>query len=638
MHGTVLWLATAAMVAGGLTLSRHAMAPTAVAAAIAVVWPLAVGLAIAGVIVARGRRSLFVGAILLLAFSRGAIAGDRSHAADLRNAGTFERSGAGVVRTFSIREASWPGPRCRALAVDGGDDEAVWLDLPSEACPLANGDVIAVVADRLRISRGPAWPGGVDPIEAAEARGAKRALEGERMWLRERGESGYWRAIADLRSALWHDSRGDDGRAFVVSSLFGVRAALSSERRRELGIAGLGHLIAVSGMQVSLVAWSIHRATMRALAPIVPSIGLAFGCSLVAVLAYVGLVGSEAPAVRAAIMVAAMGLAAIVGRPAHGLTVLAFTSVVMLMIRPCWILDIGFQLSFAAMAAILRMPPRAGLVLQSWRVGWAIMPVLVVHFGETGAWSVAANALAVPIFALWVTPLGIGAAVLDPIVAATLGDSATAMLWQPASWGASAILDVAHVFARAPRIGPWWVAGFAVLVFAIGSWRRPTWWSRWMPSRAVCLLVVAAAWLRGAPPTEPVAQWFAFGSSRTPTVVVAARDTGACVREPTGAPYMWPPLLDALGIRAVGTIAASKRSGDGDPPHVVALRDELRAVGRLGDAAACDEPSGRRIEAAMDRCAALGERPFAAVTGDEVRCFVAGAWTEPAELRERGTR
>lgn len=635
MHGTVLWLATAAMVAGGQGLSRHAMSPAAVAAMIAVVWPIAVGLAIWSVIATRWRGSMLAAAILLIALARGMANGDRSSPSDLPT--TTRGVGAGV-RTFSIREASWPGPRCRLLAVPDGTSDAAWLELPEAACPLAEGDGIAIASRDLRVSRGPAWPGGVNPIEGARARGASWAVEGDRVWLRDRGSTGYWRSIAELRSRLWGDSRGDDGRAFVVSSLFGVRAALSSDRRRELGIAGLGHLIAVSGMQVSLVAWTIHRMSMRALAPFLPSVGLAFMCSLVAVLAYVGLVGGEAPAVRAAIMVAALGLAAILGRPAHGLTVLAFTSCVMLMIRPCWIFDIGFQLSFAAMAAIMKMPQRAGLMLQSWRVGWAIMPVLVLHFGETGAWSVLANALAVPIFALWVTPLGIVAAVLDPIVEATLGESVAGWLWQPASWGASVILDVAHVFALAPRIGPWWVAGFAALVLGASTiYGRIGWWSRWMPSRPVCVLVIAAACMRAAPIDPPAGDWFAFGARRTPTLVV--RGETACVREPGGTPSMWPALLDALAIDRVGTIRAGK-VGDttDDAPHVVALRTELDAVGRLGAETACVEPTRAQIEGAMDLCAAFGERPFAAVDATGVRCFVAGTWTEPVPLRERRSR
>ncbi len=633
MRSTVLWLATAAVVAGGQGLGRHTLSPSAVAGAVAVVWPLAIGLAVGAAFVERWRRWWLAAALLLVALARGMSTGDRSASAVLP---VSVRGSDASLRTFAIREASWPGPTCQVVAVPEGVTDAAWLELPSPMCPLAAGDEIAVSTRSLRLFRGPAWPASVDPVATARGRGAAWTLQADHAWLRAResGEflGGYWHAIASVRSTLWTRSRGDDPQAFVVSSLFGVRAALSSVRRRELGVAGLGHLIAVSGMQVSLVAWAAHRMLLRMLAPWFASIGLAFACSFIGVLGYVGLVGAEAPAVRAAIMVAALGLAATLGRPAHGLTVLASTSALMLMVRPSWVFDVGFQLSFAAMAAILRMPSAAGLVLQSWRVGWAIMPVIVWHFGETGAWAVPANAVAVPVFALWVTPLGILAVLLDP----WLGELA----WLPASWGGALILDVAHWFAMAPRIGPSWVAALALFLAVLGLWpnlaARPS-WTRWAPSRILCVVVVAATWLRGTPPDAPRADWVAFGARRTPTVIVRADDGTACVRNPSGAGHAWPPLLDALGIAKVGVIRAGPaalepRGGARDPPHIVALREELMATGRLASPGVCIEPTDAEIDAALDRCTVGDERPFVAVTGSEVQCFVAGDWRAPLRL------
>jgi hypothetical protein len=219
-----------------------------------------------------------------------------------------------------------------------------------------------------------------------------------------------------------------------------------------------------------------------------------------------------------------------------------------------------------------------------------------------------------------------------------LGDAAADLVWQPASWGAAVILDVAHVFASAPRIGPWWVAAFAAVVLAVSPFvRRVSWWSSWAPSRAVCVLVIAAACVRSGSVEPPRGDWFAFGARRTPTVVV--RGETACVREPNGSPASWPALLDALAIDRVGTIVGGKPGErDEDAPHVVALRVELDALGRLGEPVECVEPTRKTIEAAMQRCAALGERPFAAVDDEGVRCFVAGRWTSlrgpaPDEVR-----
>lgn len=641
MRTTALWLATAAMVAAGQGLSRVVSPPVA-AAIVGGAWPLAVALAIVGVFLEPRRRAALALGLLLVALVRGIVADDRVESTAVPAATRGADPG---LHLYTVREASWPGGRCQVLAVPEGADAEAWLELPSAACPLAAGDVIAIPTHTLVLSRGPAWPWGVDPVEVARSRGARWALSAERAWRWAPGSSPpmapYWRSIAALRQRLWTQSRGDDARAFVVSSLFGVRAALSTTRRRELGIAGLGHLIAVSGMQVSLVAWAAHRFVLRALAPWLPSVGLAFAASTVFVLAYVGLVGAEAPSVRAAIMVMGLGIAATLGRPAQGLAVLACTSCVMLLARPSWVFDVGFQLSFAAMAAILRMPRGAGLALQSWRVGWAIMPVIVWHFGETGGWAVPANAIAVPVFGLWVTPLGILAIVTEPVLDA-LGWGG--LVWTCAGWGAALILDVAHAFASAPRIGPAWVAGVAVLVLSLGLWpsiQRRTTWQRWAPSRPICALALAATAWRASPPSEvPVADWVAFGTPRSPTLVVRPMAGPACVRNPSGSPHTWPRLLEALHVEAVGVVTADvprRGAGPVDPPHVLALRAELEAAGLGAPAIPCPEPPAADVALALQTCGRWGERPFAAVTGPIVRCFVAGDWRTVGRLQSDAT-
>ncbi len=627
MRSMALWLAVAASVAGGQLLARDPSPTTVPAALVCVLWPAAVALAVASARCGRARGWCLAIAVVVVAFVRGIAAGDRLHVHSFPAAA---RGAEPVVRRLVVREASWPGARCQVLATpDASTGQRAWLDLPGDACPLAEGDVVAISSAGLHVIRGEMWPGGVDPRELAAARGSHFALDVERAWPIESGHPGYWASIASLRSDLWSRTRGDDDYAFVVSSLYGVRSALSSARRRELGVAGLGHLIAVSGMQVSLVAWAAHRAFLRVLAPILPSTGLAFACSLVGVLAYVGLVGAEAPSVRAAIMVAALGIAATFGRPAHGFTVLAATSCVMLLARPAWVFDVGFQLSFAAMAAILRMPADAGLALQSWRVGWVIMPVIVFHFGETGAWAVPANAIAVPVFGLWVTPLGIVAMLADP----WLGD----LGWRAAGWGAAVILDVAALFAAAPRLGPGWVAIAALGAMAVGLLPRiaaSRTWQRWAPSRILCVLVAGAAWLRASPSEGPAAEWIVFGYGRTPAVIVRGHDGVACVRDPTGAPQQWPPLLDALQIERVGAITMGDAPPGAMPPHIEALAGELRAAGRLApDTHTCTWPPPSRVAAARNACAPWGERPFAAVVGDEVHCFDGGHWRAPMRLQ-----
>lgn len=629
VRNTALWIATVFAVVGGHVLGQPqgwGSSPGLVACALVCCVVVALVVAVSALVARRARWHRIALALVALALARGLGAGAPIAALAWPAA---SRHAAPGVRTFVVEGASMPGAACQVLAHEAELARSVALELPVEICPLGQGATVLVPVAELELREGASWPGGADPLRAARAKGASWSAVARVAWRGAVDAPGYWSWIARLRQRLWAAGRTSEPRAFVVGSLFGIRSALPPEPRHELAIAGLGHLVAVSGMQVSLIAWLLHRAFSRMLAPLVGSIGLAFVLAAIPMLAYVGLVGAEAPAVRAAIMVLAAGLAAAVGRPGHGLTVLAWTSAAMLAARPAWAFDVGFQLSVAAMAAIVRAPVGAGLVLQSWRVGWAIAPVLALHFDETGAWAVPANLIAVPVFTLWVTPLGIVGALASPV----LGELA----WVPAEWGAQLVLDVAKGFAALPRIPYGAIAAVAGLALLLRAWPRVAaraWFVRWSPSVLTCTIVLLVYAALARAPASPAADaaWIVLGPRRSPTVIARQADGGACIRDPGGAPPMWPGLLRALAIPSVGAVEA-----DGDPesaPHLVALREELRATGRWAELETCEWPPPEAVRRAASTCRRRtgGRSELAASAGEELHCFADGRWLPREDL------
>jgi hypothetical protein len=69
----------------------------------------------------------------------------------------------------------------------------------------------------------------------------------------------------------------------------------------------------------------------------------------------------------------------------------------------------------------------------------------------------------------------------------------------------------------------------------------------------------------------------------------------------------------------------------------LALRRELDAAGFGAEAIPCTEPPEADLTLALRTCARWGERPFAAVTGPIVRCFVAGDWRTAGRLHSDAT-
>jgi competence protein ComEC len=167
--------------------------------------------------------------------------------------------------------------------------------------------------------------------------------------LRERAEAGLGEGMPAREAAL--------ARGFVLGDDDGVDEATKEDFIR----AGLSHLLAVSGENVTLLA-------LLAM-PILAAFGiplrerLVWTIALIAV--YVPLAGSGASIQRAGVMGAAGLLATLAGRRASRLYALGLAAVVTLAISPSVATDVGWQLSFAAVLGILLL----AAPIRGWLLG-----------------------------------------------------------------------------------------------------------------------------------------------------------------------------------------------------------------------------------------------------------------------------
>lgn len=500
--------------------------------------------------------------------------------------GRAEAGETGLVRV-TIRGASAPaGAGCSVVAGPGNDDVLWLLRVPAEICPLAAGEQVYVRARDLSPRKGAPWPGAMNFDPRGE--GASDSFAVERAWRASPEKDGYWRSVAELRHAAVTAGREEPALGFVVASVLGQPAALDPQRRAELRRAGLGHVVAVSGMNVAVAAALVRAPLLR--------VGMLFGGSLwlAALLswapigAYLGLTGGEPPALRAAVMFALAQAAALVGRPAHGMTALAISAAALLAFRPAWALDPGLHLSLAAMAVLVHPEAPRGLIAQSWRVSFGTLPIALVHFGHGGLIGVVANVVAVPVFTLWVLPLGVIGLLLMPWCGiAGLG---------AACLGGQVIIDVAAIAARVPEVPVWGLVGVAAVGVAVP--RR--WRSQWAPGRIACVgVIVAGIWSRPGSVPEPVG-WAAVGTVRNAAVIVPSSDVRvACVREPGLAPEAWPELLQALGYRGAAEVTARR-----SPPAAAAVRAELERVGMMVPGTCPEGPTLKSLRPALTRCLA----------------------------------
>jgi competence protein ComEC len=352
---------------------------------------------------------------------------------------------------------------------------------------------------RLRRPHGQVNPNGFD----YEAWLLERGI-GATGYVRQRGEQrllgfrdSFFDRIEQAREAVRERFRATLGAtpaAGILSALaIGDQRAISAEEWRLFTRTGVTHLMSISGLHVTLVsglvAWMVSFGWRRAqwLALRLPARKAAAAAAIFGALGYTLLAGFAVPAQRTFYMVSVVALALWAGRIASPARTLAAALALVLVLDPWAPLAAGFWLSFAAVALIFYVAAgwtrREARILQWARVQWAITiglaPGVLVLFGQVSLAGPIANAVAIPLVSVIVTPLALAAAIvpleLILVVAASIVEALLRFLemcaalpgalWQqhaPAPWAvALALAGVAWLLA--PRGVPGRVWGLTLL-------------------------------------------------------------------------------------------------------------------------------------------------------------------------------
>ena len=272
----------------------------------------------------------------------------------------------------------------------------------------------------------------------------------------------------------------------LTAILFGRRGQLPAAVEENFRKAGAGHLMAVSGLHVGLVAALIvglfSRLHIKGHGPLILAIILVFG--------YAYITGMRPSALRAAIMIS-MALGAMLLERENDLpTAVAFAALATLFVNPLLLFTIGFQLSYAATLALIYLYRPFDHLFKSMRIPQLIrsplaitmaaqigvLPLSVYYFHHLPAGALLFNLLFLPLIA-FVVGFGLAGALLGLVI-----PSAGELLL----WGSRPLLELMlHIssfsgipgfyFALAPPAIPTLIAfyslmtGFLVSYF---SWEK----------------------------------------------------------------------------------------------------------------------------------------------------------------------
>lgn len=253
-----------------------------------------------------------------------------------------------------------------------------------------------------------------------------------------------WRRNVTTR--LHEQLPGETG-ALAAALLTGDRSGISDDTLTAYREAGLGHLLAISGLHMSLVGGLVFL-LCASLFAILPGLGTRMDArkpaalvGLAAAFTYLLLSGGSAPTQRAFVMLAIIFLAVLLSRRALSIRTISLAALIVAGLRPEFVVQPGFQMSFAASLALVAFyqrfqsklfPPigtldlgMMGWVLRSGRLltgialtslvaGIATAPFASWHFHRVALFSLLANILAMPVFLILVMPFLLLGLILMP--------------------------------------------------------------------------------------------------------------------------------------------------------------------------------------------------------------------------------
>jgi competence protein ComEC len=386
-----------------------------------------------------------------------------------------------------------------------------------------------------------------------------------------------------------------DACGVVAGLAVGQTRAISAETWRVLRRTGTVHLVAISGLHVTLlgalVAWLVAGAAARWawLTRRLPAALVGGWVGVAVATGYALLAGFSVPTRRTLIMLIVCMLARSLRRRIEPHSVLAAALLAVLAFDPFAVLAAGFWLSFVGVALLMIAAadarPLRALLQAQWATSLGLAPVLLALFGSIPAAGPLANLVAIPLFNLVLLPLVLAGCVLAPWSPAT---AATAFDACAAAFDLLFPLLAALGEALPPlaRHGP---GGPALVLAALGiGWLLAP---RGLPGRALAPLLLLPLLLARPPALAPGAvELVVLDVGHGLATVVRTRehalvyDTGPSGFGTDAGEWALIPALAALGV-GPDRVVISHADADHAGGAATLAREHREAAWYVGDRA-----------------------------------------------------
>ena len=202
----------------------------------------------------------------------------------------------------------------------------------------------------------------------------------------------------------------DDAYAVVAAMALGDKSALTQELKDVYSVTGASHILALSGLHLgiiyTLLSLFVFSRRWQMLSQII---------IMLSIWGFVFLVGMSTSVMRSAVMLSVYALLSLGHRDRMSVNTLAFTAIVMLMVSPMSLFDVGFQMSYMAVFSILLFVPLMegifpaeylmshrvvrwlwGMVTVSLSAQIGTAPLITYYFGRFSCYFLPTNFIVIP--------------------------------------------------------------------------------------------------------------------------------------------------------------------------------------------------------------------------------------------------
>ena len=226
----------------------------------------------------------------------------------------------------------------------------------------------------------------------------------------DRSKIFFLRQRAKLLERLKEDGMEGDAYAVVAAMALGDKSALTKELKNVYSVTGASHVLALSGLHLGIIYTLISFLIVGRRWQTVSQL-----FCILSIWAFVFLVGMSVSVVRSAIMLTVYALLSLGHRDKMSVNTLAFAALVMLLVSPRSLFDIGFQMSFVAVLSILLWLPVFmgvfserflmehrwvkwcwGMVAVSVAAQTGVAPLIAYYFGRFSSYFLLTNFIVIP--------------------------------------------------------------------------------------------------------------------------------------------------------------------------------------------------------------------------------------------------